>query len=55
MSLDIFQINMLDWFAIWGGILIALILLMWFAREPKTEEAKQTRTPGYRHKAAGQR
>lgn len=39
MTLDIFQINLFDWFAIWGAILIALLLLLWFAREPKPENA----------------
>ena len=41
MSIDIFQINLFDWFAIWGAILIALLLLLWFAREPKAEVAQE--------------
>ena len=43
MNADIFQINLFDWFAIWGAILIALLLLLWFARDPKAERTSRDR------------
>ena len=38
MMTDIFQFNLFDWFAIWGAILIALLLLLWFARDPNPRD-----------------
>ncbi|MGE4552184.1 MAG: hypothetical protein AB7D57_03675 [Desulfovibrionaceae bacterium] len=39
ITTDIFQINVLDWFAIWGALLVILVVLMWATRETEADRA----------------
>ena len=39
ITTDIFQINLIDWFAIWGALLIILVVLMWISRETEVDSA----------------
>ena len=41
ITTDIFQINVIDWFAIWGALLIVLVVLMWISRETEADRGNE--------------